>query len=236
MAGKSQRSPRSLAPIEQQVLSAFRELLGGVSAEAVTIQQLHERLPDMQIATLSPILERLSRLGKLAAQKKGSRVEVIYSSSEILSKVMAAQHRMIMDGHPRMSIGDIDITRRTEEPCEHAREVLVAYEKLVADFQEVSSKLQEAEQQTDRLVRDAKKALNKQRKAEADRNAAQVAAEASRRKAAANTSEVSGLRKQIEELAKQVELIPALQAKIQELEDRETVRGPLADRIIPFFA
>ena len=91
MAGKTQRSPGSLAPIEQQVLSAFRELLKDISTEPVTIRQLHERLPGIALAVLSPILEKLSRLGKLAVQKNGLLVETIFSSSDALGKLMAQQ-------------------------------------------------------------------------------------------------------------------------------------------------
>lgn len=236
MAGKPQRSSGSLAPMEQQVLREFRQLITEVSAEPILIRQLQERLPGIPLAVLSPVLERLSRLGKLAIQKNGPLVAVVFSSSDALGRLMAQQQGAILSSGKTGQVTVVEVSRQPTEPCEHAAAVLAEYEELVAEFREVSSRLQEAERQNEELVRAATKASNKQRKAEADLQQAKSAAEESQRKLAASTSEARDLRKQIEERQEQTELISALRQKIKELEERESVSGPLADRIIAFFA
>ena len=236
MAGKPQRSSGSLVPIDQQVLTAFKELLAEITSEPVSIRQLQERLPGIPLAVLSPILEKLSRRGKLAIQKNGSLVGAIFSSSDALGKLMAQQQGAILSSGKAGQVTVVDVTKQPIEPCEHAAVVIAAYDKLAAEFREVSSRLQEAERQNEELARAAKKASNKQRKAEADLEAAQLASEESRRKSVASASEALALRRQLEELAPQAELISALRQRIEELEARESVSGPLADRIIPFFA
>lgn len=236
MAGKSQRSPGSLAPIDHEVLGAYREILAETSAEPIMIRQLQGRLPGIPLAALSTILEKLSRLGKLAVQKDGRLVSAIFSSSDALGRLMAQQQGAILSSGKTGSFTIVGVTRQPTEPCEHAAAIWAEYDKLVAELREVNSQLQEARRQNEELARDARKATNKQRKAADELARANEVKEQAERKSAAIASEVRVLRRQVEELQEQAELVASLKERIKELEARESVSGPLADRIIPFFA